>query len=428
MSFKVETLEKNMAKLTIEVEAEKVEKAIQKAYTKQRGKFNVPGFRKGKVPRNLIEKMYGVQVFYEDAVNDMIPTAYTEAATESGLEIVSRPKIDVVEIESGKNFIFTAEVAVKPEVTLGAYKGIEVPKTEINVTEEEIQQDIDRVREQNSRMVTVEDRPVQDGDITKIDFKGFIDGVAFEGGEGTDYPLTIGSHAFIDNFEEQLIGKSIGEETEVNVTFPEEYQAEELQGKPAMFKVTVKEIKYKELPEFDNDFVQDVSEFETVDEYKADVEAKIKERKEKEAKVEKEDNVIEKIIEGATMEIPEAMIEFQVENMLEDYSRRLQQQGLSIQQYMQYTGLTIDKLKEDTRPQAVKRIESRLVLDAVVAAENIEVTDEDIEKEIEEMAKTYMMEADKLKEYMGDAEKENLKADIAVRKAADFVAAEAVEV
>ena len=258
MSFKVETLEKNMAKLTIEVEAEKVEKAIQKAYTKQRGKFNVPGFRKGKVPRNLIEKMYGVQVFYEDAVNDMIPTAYTEAATESGLEIVSRPKIDVVEIESGKNFIFTAEVAVKPEVTLGAYKGIEVPKTEINVTEEEIQQDIDRVREQNSRMVTVEDRPVQDGDITKIDFKGFIDGVAFEGGEGTDYPLTIGSHAFIDNFEEQLIGKSIGEETEVNVTFPEEYQAEELQGKPAMFKVTVKEIKYKELPEFDNDFVQDV--------------------------------------------------------------------------------------------------------------------------------------------------------------------------
>lgn len=428
MSFKVETLEKNMAKLTIEVEAEKVEKAIQKAYTKQRGKFNVPGFRKGKVPRNLIEKMYGVQVFYEDAVNDMIPTAYTEAATESGLEIVSRPKIDVVEIESGKNFIFTAEVAVKPEVTLGAYKGIEVPKTEINVTEEEIQQDIDRVREQNSRMVTVEDRPVQDGDITKIDFKGFIDGVAFEGGEGTDYPLTIGSHAFIDNFEEQLIGKSIGEETEVNVTFPEEYQAEELQGKPAMFKVTVKEIKYKELPEFDNDFVQDVSEFETVDEYKADVEAKIKERKEKEAKVEKEDNVIEKIIEGATMEIPEAMIEFQVENMLEDYSRRLQQQGLSIQQYMQYTGLTIDKLKEDMRPQAVKRIESRLVLDAVVAAENIEVTDEDIEKEIEEMAKTYMMEADKLKEYMGDAEKENLKADIAVRKAADFVAAEAVEV
>lgn len=428
MSFKVETLEKNMAKLTIEVEAEKVEKAIQKAYTKQRGKFNVPGFRKGKVPRNLIEKMYGVQVFYEDAVNDMIPTAYTEAATESGLEIVSRPKIDVVEIESGKNFIFTAEVAVKPEVTLGAYKGIEVPKTEINVTEEEIQQDIDRVREQNSRMVTVEDRPVQDGDITKIDFKGFIDGVAFEGGEGTDYPLTIGSHAFIDNFEEQLIGKSIGEETEVNVTFPEEYQAEELQGKPAMFKVTVKEIKYKELPEFDNDFVQDVSEFETVDEYKADVEAKIKERKEKEAKVEKEDNVIEKIIEGATMEIPEAMIEFQVENMLEDYSRRLQQQGLSIQQYMQYTGLTIDKLKEDMRPQTVKRIESRLVLDAVVAAENIEVTDEDIEKEIEEMAKTYMMEADKLKEYMGDAEKENLKADIAVRKAADFVAAEAVEV
>lgn len=428
MSFKVDTMEKNMAKLTIEVDAAEVEKAIQKAYTKQKGRLSVPGFRKGKVPRQLVEKMYGVEIFYEDAVNEMIPAAYSDAADECDLEIVSRPKIDVVQIESGKNFIFTAEVAVKPEVTLGEYKGIEVPKNDVEVTDEEVQEEVDKAREQNSRMITVEDRPVQDGDVTKIDFEGFVDGEAFEGGKGTDYPLTIGSHTFIDTFEEQLIGKNIGEKTEVNVTFPEEYQAEELKGKPATFKVTVKEIKYKELPELDDDFVQDVSEFNTVDEYKADIKAKILERKENQAKAEKEDAVIEKIIEGASMEIPEAMIEFQVQNMIEDFARRLQQQGLGIEQYMQYTGLTADKLKEDMKPQAVKRIQSRLVLEAVAKAENIEVTEDDINKEIDEMAKSYMMEADKLREYMGDAEKENMKSDIAVKKAADFVASEAKEV
>lgn len=428
MSFKVDTMEKNMAKLTIEVDAAEVEKAIQKAYTKQKAKLSVPGFRKGKVPRKLVEKMYGVGIFYDDAVNEMIPAAYSDAADESGLEIVSRPKIDIVQIESGKNFIFTAEVAVKPEVALGEYKGVEVPKKDIEVTDEEVQEEVDKAREQNSRMISVEDRPVQDGDVTKIDFEGFVDGEAFEGGKGTDYPLTIGSHSFIDTFEEQLIGKNIGEETEVNVTFPEEYHAEELKGKPATFKVTVKEIKYKELPELDEDFVQDVSEFDTVDEYKADIKAKILERKENQAKAEKEDAVIEKIIESSSMEIPEAMIEFQVENMIEDFARRLQQQGLKLDQYMQYTGLTADKLREDMKPQAVKRIQSRLVLEAVAKAEDIEVTEDDINNEIDEMAKTYMMEADKLKEYMGDTEKENMKSDIAVKKAADLVASAAKEV
>lgn len=417
-----------MAKLTIEVDAAEVEKAIQKAYSKQKSKISVPGFRKGKVPRSLVEKMYGVEIFYEDAVNEMIPQAYADAAEESGLEIVSRPSIDVVQIESGKNFIFTAEVAVKPEVELGEYKGVEVEKKEIEVTDEEVQAEIDRTRDQNSRMVTVEDRAVADGDITTIDFEGFVDGVAFEGGKGENYPLTIGSHTFIDTFEEQLIGKNIGEETEVNVTFPEDYQAEELKGKPATFKVTVKEIKYKELPELDDDFVQDVSEFNTVDEYKADVKAKITERKENEAKAAKEDTVIEKIIDSSKMDIPQAMVDLQLDNMVEDYARRLQQQGLSIQQYMQYTGLTVDKLKEQMEPQAVKRIQSRLVLEAIASAENIEVTDADVDKEIEEMSKMYQMEADKLKEYMGENEMKQMKSDLAVQKAAELVVAEAKEV
>ncbi len=427
MSVNVETMEKNMAKLTIEVDAAEVEKAIQTAYNKQKSKISVPGFRKGKVPRALVEKMYGVEIFYEDAVNEMIPQAYADAAEESGLEIVSRPEIEVVQIEKGKNFIFTAEVAVKPEVELGEYKGVKVEKKDVEVTDEEVQSEIDRTRDQNSRMVSVEDRAVQDGDITTIDFEGFVDGVAFEGGKGENYPLTIGSHTFIDTFEEQLIGKNIGEETEVNVTFPEEYQAEELKGKAATFKVTVKEIKYKELPELDDDFVQDVSEFNTVDEYKADVKAKITERKENEAKAAKEDAVIEKIIDSSKMEIPQPMVELQLDNMVQDYARRLQQQGLSIEQYMQYTGLTVDKLKEQMEPQAMKRIQSRLVLEAIAAKENIEVTDADVDKEIEEMSKMYQMEADKLKEYMGENEMKQMKSDLAVQKAAELVVAEAVE-
>lgn len=428
MSLQVEKLEKNMAKLTIEVSAEEVEKAIEKAYQKQKSRISVPGFRKGKVPRKMVEKMYGVGVFYEDAVNDMIPTAYETAVKESELEIVSQPKIDVVQIEAGKEFIFTAEVAVKPEVELGEYKGVEVPKSDVSVSDEEVMAEIDKEREQNSRIITVDDRAVEDGDMTVIDFEGFVDGVAFEGGKGTDYPLTIGSHSFIDTFEEQLIGKNIGEEVDVNVTFPEEYHAEELKGKPALFKVTVKEIKKKELPELDNDFVEDVSEFSTVDEYKASIKTKIEEKKADEAKSAKEEATIEKIIEGAKMEIPDAMVDSQVRQMAEDFARRISAQGLTIDQYFQYTGLTSDKLLEQMRPQALKRIQSRLVLEAVADKENFEVTDEDVNNEINDMASAYQMEADKLKDLLTDADKENMKRDIQVKKAVEFVTENAKEV
>ena len=428
MSLQVEKLEKNMAKLTIEVSAEEVEKAIEKAYQKQKSRISVPGFRKGKVPQAMVEKMYGVGVFYEDAVNDMIPTAYEAAVKESELEIVSQPKIDVVQIEAGKEFIFTAEVAVKPEVELGEYKGVEVPKSDVSVSDEEVMAEIDKEREQNSRIITVDDRAVEDGDMTVIDFEGFVDGVAFEGGKGTDYPLTIGSHSFIDTFEEQLIGKNIGEEVDVNVTFPEEYHAEELKGKPALFKVTVKEIKKKELPELDNDFVEDVSEFSTVDEYKASIKTKIEEKKADEAKSAKEEATIEKIIEGAKMEIPDAMVDSQVRQMAEDFARRISAQGLTIDQYFQYTGLTSDKLLEQMRPQALKRIQSRLVLEAVADKENFEVTDEDVNNEINDMASAYQMEADKLKDLLTDADKENMKRDIQVKKAVEFVTENAKEV
>lgn len=427
MSLQVEKLEKNMAKLTIEVSADEVEKAIERAYQKQKSKISVPGFRKGKVPRKMVEKMYGVGIFYEDAANDMIPTAYQAAASESDLEIVSQPSIDVVQIEAGKEFIFTAEVALKPDVELGEYKGIEVPKADIAVSDDEIMAEIDKEREQNSRIIAVEDRAVADGDMTVIDFEGFADGVPFEGGKGTDYPLTIGSHSFIDTFEEQLIGKNIGEEVEVNVKFPEEYHAEELKGKPALFKVTVKEIKKKELPELDDDFASDVSEFSTVDEYKASIKSKLEEKKTNEAKAVKEDAVIEKIIENAKMELPDPMVDSQVRQMTEDFARRISQQGLSIEQYFQYTGLTAEAMLEQMRPQAVKRIQSRLVLEAVAEKENFEVTDGDLDKEITEMASAYQMEVDKIKELLTDADKDNMKKDIQVKKAVDFVTEQAKE-
>ncbi len=427
MSLQVEKLEKNMAKLTIEASAEEFENALQKAYLKNRDKINVQGFRKGKAPRAIIEKMYGASILYEDAANEIIPDAYEKAALESGLDIVSRPDIDVVQVEKGQNFIFTAEVALKPEVTLSSYKGIVVEKKEAEVTEEEIMAQVDKEREQNSRTITVEDRNVQDGDMAIIDFEGFVDGIAFEGGKGEDHSLTIGSHSFIDTFEEQLIGKSIGEEVEVNVTFPEEYQAKELAGKPALFKVTVKEIKVKELPELDDDFAQDVSEFDTLAEYKENIKATIKESKEKDLKTAKENDIVDKIIEGATMDIPDPMISAQVNQMAEDFAQRMQYQGLSIEQYFQFTGMDAKKFMESLKPQAVKRIQSRLVLEAVAKAENIEVSDEEMEKELTEMATMYQMEADKLKELIGEKEKEQIKADIAVQKAVDFVVAESKE-
>lgn len=427
MSLQVENLEKNMAKLTIEVSAEEFEAAMEQAYQKKKGQIAIQGFRKGKAPRAMIEKMYGPGMFYEDAANAIIPVAYEKAAEESELDIVSQPAIDVVQIEKGKEFIFTASVAVKPEVTLGEYKGIQIEKADVSVTEEEILAEIDKVREQNARTIEVTDRAVEDKDMTVVDFEGFIDGQAFEGGKGEDYPLTIGSHSFIDTFEEQLIGKNIGEEVEVNVTFPETYHAKELAGKPALFKVTVKSIKAKELPELDDEFAQDVSEFETLDAYKEDVKKNVAERKEKAAKSAKEDAVIGKIIENAQMEIPEPMIETQVRQMAEEFAQRIQQQGLTLEQYFQFTGMDGKKVLEQMRPQALKRIQSRLVLEAIVKAENIEVSEEEVENEIKNMATMYKMEFEKLKEIVGEKEKESMILDIAVQKAVDLVAEAAVE-
>ena len=421
MSLQVEKLENNTAKLTIEVPAEEVEKAIESAYQKSKSKFSIPGFRKGKVPRKMIEKMYGVGVFYEDAVNSMIPGAYADAATESELEIVAQPEIDIVQIEAGKPFIFTAEVVLKPEVELGKYKGIEVEAKDTTVTDEEVDAELAKVQEQNSRLVAADDKEVENGDQVTIDFEGFVDGVAFEGGKGEDYPLTIGSHSFIDTFEDQLVGKNAGDEVDVNVTFPEKYQAADLAGKPALFKVKIHEVKAKELPELNDEFAQDVSEFNTLEEYKEDLKKHLEVQKEDEAKRTKEDEAIQKIIDKSTMEIPEAMIKTQCENMVNEFAQRLAQSGLSMEQYMQFSGLTLDKLEEQVRPEAETRIKSSLVLEQIAKDENIEVSEEEIDAEIEKMAKAYGMEEDKLKEYMGDAEKESMKRDISVTKAVDLV-------
>ena len=427
MSLQVEKLEKNMVKLTIEASTEEFNAAVEKAYQKNRGKISVQGFRKGKAPRTIIEKMYGANIFFEDAANIIIPDAYEKAAKESDLEIVSQPEIDVVQIEKGKPFIFTATVAVKPEVTLGEYKGIEVDKAEIEVTEEDINTELDRVREQNSRTSTVEDRAIENNDIAVIDFEGFVDGEAFEGGKGTDYSLVIGSHSFIDTFEEQLIGKKAGEDVEVNVTFPEEYQAKELAGKPALFKVTVKEVKVKELPELNDEFAQDVSEFETLADYKEDIKKNLYDREHTAAMSAREEAVVDKVIENATMEIPDPMIDTQVRQMAEDFARRIQSQGLSMEQYFQFTGMDPKKFLDQIKPQALKRIQSRLVLEAIVKAENIEVSDEEMEKELEGMAAAYKMELDKIKELMGENEKKAMILDIAVQKAVDFITEAAVE-
>lgn len=427
MSVQVENLEKSMAKLTIEVTAEEFNEAINKAYQKSKAKISLPGFRKGKAPRAMIEKMYGASIFYEDAANIIIPDAYETAAKESELEIVAQPEIDVVQIEKGKPFIFTATVAVKPEVTLGEYKGIEIEKKEVEVTDEELNAEIDRVRESNSRMITIDDRAAQDGDTVIIDFDGYVDGEQFDGGYAEDYSLVLGSGTFIEGFEEQLIGKNIGDDVEVNVTFPEQYQAEELQGKPAVFKVKVKEIKMKELPELDDDFAQDVSDCDTLEEYKAETKKKLLASKEESAKREKEEAVIDKIIEGATMDVPKQMVEAQTRQMTQEFAQRLQSQGLSLEQYMQFTGMNPQKMMEELEPQALKRIQSRLVLEAVVAAENIAASDEDVEKELENMAGMYQMEIDKLKELVGEEEKKQIASDIAVQKAADFVVEAAVE-
>ena len=425
MSVQVENLEKNTAKLTIEVPAEKFEEAVQHSYNKNKGKFNIPGFRKGKAPFNMIKKMYGVGVFYEDAVDEVIDASYPDAAKESGLEIVSRPAVSIEQIEEGKSFIYTAKVAVKPEVTLGQYKGVEVQKTKSDVTEEDIETEIKLAREKNFRLITVEDIGDEDGDQITIDFDGSVDGKRFEGGKAEDYPLTIGSHTFIGNFEEQLIGKKTGEECEVNVTFPAEYHVEELKNKPAVFKVKVKEIQRKELPEANDDFASEVSDFDTMEEYKKDLTEKLQAEKIEAAKTADEDKVVAKVIENATMEIPDQMVEEQVNGMVNDYARRLESQGISFKQYVEITGMTAEKIGEQMKPQAIKRIQTRLVLEAVVKAENIQADDAAVEEQFDKMAADFKMDKEQIKGMFGEEQMAQLKEDLAVQKAIDFLVAEA---
>ena len=425
MSVQVEKLEKNMAKLTVEVSAEDFKAAIKKAFNKNKNRFAIPGFRKGKAPQAMIEKMYGEGVFYEDAADEAINASYAEAMKESGLDIVSRPEVTIEKIGKDEPFVYSALVAVKPEVTLGQYKGVEVEKADASVSAEDVEAELKKVQEQNARLLTVEDRGVEDGDQTVIDFEGFVDGKGFEGGKAEDYPLTIGSHSFIDTFEEQLIGKKIGEECEVNVTFPTEYHAADLAGKPATFKVTVKEIKVKELPELNDEFASEVSEFDTLDEYKKDVEKKLAEKKEIEANSKNEDAVVAKVVENATMEIPDKMIDAQAENLVQDMARRMQSQGLSLDMYLKYTGMTVEQMKEQARPDAEKRIRTRLVLEAVAKAENIQISDEKVDEEVAKMAEAYKMEVEKLKSYMSESDVKQMKEDLAVQQAVDLLVAEA---
>ena len=427
MSLQVEKLEKNMAKLTIEVPADDLEKALQSAYMKQKNKISLPGFRKGKVPRQMIEKMYGAEIFYDDAANELIPKAYAEAYDEAELDIVSRPQINVVQIEKGKPFIFTADVATKPEVTLGEYKGLEIEKVSTRVTQKEEDAKIQEEAEKNARTITVTDRPVQDGDEVILDFEGFVDGVAFEGGKGENYPLTIGSGSFIPGFEEQLVGAEAEKEMEVKVTFPKDYHAEDLKGKEAVFKCTIHEIKAKELPEIDDEFAAEVSEFDTLEEYKADIKAKIKDQKASEGKRKQEDQAVDAVVKNAQYEIPQPMIETQVMQMADDFAQRIQSQGISLEQYFQFTGMTADKMMDELRPQAIKRIETRLVLEAIAKAENIEISDEKLDEELAKMAESYKMEVDKLKEFMGENEKKQMKEDMAVQEAVTFLVENAVE-
>ena len=428
MSLQVEKLEKNMAKLTIEVSAEDLDKAMEKAYQKQKSRISLPGFRKGKAPRKMIESMYGKGVFMEDAVNSLVPQEYTKALGECDLEIVSQPEINVTQMEPGKALIFTADVAVKPEVTLGDYKGVEVPKSEIAVTDEEVDAEVKKEQDKNARTVAVEDRAAANGDITTIDFEGFVDGVAFEGGKGTDYALTLGSGTFIPGFEDQLVGANTGDHVEVKVTFPEEYQAKELAGKEAVFQCDVKKIETKEVPELDDEFAKDVSEFDTLAEYKEDVKKKLTEKKEKEARTAKENAAVDKAIENAQMDIPELMTKTECRQMMDDFSRRMQQQGLSMEQYFQFTGQSMDKMMEDMKPQALKIIQTRLVLEKVAEAENIQPSEEEITEEIQKMADAYKMEADKIREAIGESGLEQMKKDMAVQKAVTVIADAAVEV
>lgn len=424
MSVKVEKLEKNMAKIIVEVEASVFDKALVSAYNKNKGKFNLPGFRKGKAPMNMIEKAYGPQVFYEDAVDEVLDATYPDAMKESGLEIVTRPEISVDQIGKGQNLIYTALVAVKPEVTLGEYKGVTVTKAEAKVSAADVKAELDKALEQNARIVEV-DRKIKKNDITTIDFTGYVDGNEFPGGKGEDYPLTIGSGTFIPGFEDQLIGKKMGEEVEVNVTFPENYGAKDLAGKEAMFKVTIKQVKEKQIPKADDEFASEVSEFETLAEYKEDIKKRLKEQKEEQAARANENAVIDAVVENASMEIPDAMVDSQVNGMLNDYAMRLQQQGIPMDQYLQITGQTTESLKEQMKPSALRNIKTRLVLEAVCEKENVTVSDEKVTEEFAKIAEQYKMPVEDLMKNVGDYEKEQMKKDLALQETIDMLVAEA---
>jgi trigger factor len=428
MGLAVENLEHSMAKLTITVPAEEFEKAMTAAYNKQKGKFNVPGFRKGHVPQAFIEKMYGPAIFYEEAANSLINEYYPKEVVASEVEVVSKPVIDVEQIEKGKDFIFTAEVAVKPEVELGQYKELEVEKSEVEVTDDEVMAELLKVQKENSRYNPVTDRPAQMDDEVTLDFEGFVDGVPFEGGKAENYKLVLGSHSFIDTFEDQLVGKNIDEEVEVNVTFPEDYQAEDLAGKPAVFKCVIHGIKEVELPELDDEFASEVSDFETLDEYKEDIKQIALVKKKKEAEDEKESKLIEKVIENATMDIADAMVKDMQERMRDEFAQSLQYQGINLEQYMQICNVTEESLMERMKPDAEKRIKSRLVLEAIAEAENIEATDDEVHEELETMAKQYQMDVKDIESFMGEAEKDNIKKDIAVKKAVKVIVDNAKEV
>ena len=426
MEFKAEKKEKNMAVITITVPAEDFKKAVKETYNRDKGKFQLPGFRKGRAPQHMIEQFYGKGVFFEGAVNSCINKYYPEASKESGLEIVSRPEINVEEIGEDKGLVFTATVAVRPEVKLGAYKGIEVEKADMTVTEDEVDNELRREQEKNARLVSVEDRAAEEGDTVKIDFDGSMDGVPFDGGKGENYSLVLGTGNFIEGFEEQVVGHNTGDEFDVNVTFPENYHAKDLAGKPATFKCVLHEIQRKELPELDDEFAGEVSEFDTMEEYKADLRKKMEENKAKSAAAQNENKVLEKVVENAEIEIPAPMLELQVENMIDDYGRRMQSQGLPLEQYMEYTGMTMDALKEQFKPQAERNLKTRLVLEEIVKQEQIEISEDAIDAEIKKMAETYKIEPEKMKEFMSDADKESMAMDLKVQEAVDFLVAEAV--
>lgn len=426
MSVQVENLEHNMAKLTIEVEAAEFDAACKKVYNRKKGSYNLPGFRKGKVPMNMLEKTYGPGIFYEDAANEIMPKAYADALEETKLDVVSAPEVDVTQIGKGQNFIFTVSVAVRPEVILGEYKGLEVEKETVEVADAEVEAELKKAQEQNAREITIEDRPVKEGDIITLNYAGTIDGVPFDGGTAESQKLEIGSHSFIDTFEDQLVGMNIGDEKDVEVTFPEEYHEASLSGKPATFHVKVLGITEKQLPEIDDDFAQDTTEFDSLEEYKADIRAKLLSDKEEQAVNAMENALVDKAVENAQMDIPDAMIDSQVDQMIQEFQQRVSYQGISFEQYLQFTGQSLDAMKESMRPEAVRRIQSSLVLEAIVAAENIEATEEDLDKEFERMASMYQMEKDQIASFMGDAEKENMKKDIAIQKAVEFLREQAV--